>query len=363
MNIHFSNSAAEVNLAVLTKNIIAIKQKHPGKKILSVVKCNAYAHGAVQCAKHLEEHVDWFGVATVDEGIELRMGGIKIPVLVFGVPTSETAASYVTHNLTATVSHAVHFSILMDGTRYHLNFDTGMRRLGFTPEEAGEVRKLAVANQRLVCSGIYSHFATADDPGSDFVLEQHRRFQKVTEHFKEVPLVHMSNTGAMLHYDFNHFDMIRTGLGVLGYNSGRTIAEWLTPAMNWKTHIAQVRPVKKDETVSYSATWASPEDGFLATLPLGYGDGIPRSLSNKLEVYIDGKMYPLVGNITMDYVMVYLGKDQLKPGTEVSLMGAGGWNAAQWAEKAGTNVHEIFTNLNGGRIVWSYTEKGTSTGQ
>ncbi|MEX1268692.1 MAG: alanine racemase [Balneolaceae bacterium] len=354
MKLHFPNSVAEINLKTLTENISAIKKKHPGKKLLSVVKCNAYGHGAVQCARHMEEDVDWFGVAAVDEGIELRMGGIQKPILVFGVPAPETAASYVTHNLTATVSHRVHFSTLMDGTRYHLNFDTGMRRLGFTPDEAGEVRKLAVGNQRLVCTGIYSHFATADDPGSAFAAEQHNRFKEVIKHFSEVPLVHMSNTGAALHYDFDHFDMIRTGLALLGYNSGKTIVDWITPVMKWKTQIIQVRPIKKGETVSYGAAWTCPEDGFLATLPLGYGDGIPRSLSNKLQVSAEGNMYPVAGNITMDYVMVYLGEDRLKPGTEVTLMGGKGWSAAKWAQHAGTNVHETLTNLNGGRIERDY---------
>lgn len=356
LKIHFPSSVAEINLDTLKENISVLKKKHPGKKILSVVKCNAYGHGATQCAKHIENEIDWFGVASVDEGIELRMGGIQKPVLVFGVPSDETAAAYVTHNLTATVSHSVHFSTLMDGTSYHINFDTGMRRLGFTLDEAGEVRKLAVANQRLVCTGIYSHFATADDPGSKFAKDQHSRFKEVISHFKEIPLVHMSNTGAVLHYDFDHFDMIRTGLALLGYNSGRTVTDWVRPVLTWKTNISQVRPIKKGETVSYSATWTCPEDGYLATLPVGYGDGLPRSLSNKLQVFAEGKMYPQAGNVTMDYAMVFLGQDRLNPGTEVTLLGGNGWSAAQWAEQAGTNVHEILTNLNGGRMVRNYVD-------
>lgn len=344
---HFPNSVLEINLNTCVQNLTAIKEKHPGKKILFVVKCNAYGHGAIEMAQHLEEHIDWFGVATVDEGIELRMKRIQKPILVFGVPTAETASAYGTHNLTATISHTVHFSILMDGTRYHLNFDTGMRRLGFIPEQAEDVRKLAVANQRLVCSGIYSHFATADDPGSEFVLEQHSRFKEIIKHFGEVPLVHMSNTGASLHYDFEHFDMIRTGLGILGYNSGETKVDWLEPAMNWKSKVAQVRPIQKGDTVSYSRTWICPDNGYLATLPVGYGDGVPRAISNKLQVFIDGKMYPQVGNVTMDYMMVYLGPDIIKSETEVTLLGKNAWTASEWAKKAGTNTHEMLTNPTG----------------
>lgn len=318
----------------------------PGKKVLAVVKCDAYRHGAVRVSNFIADEVDWFAVASVDEGIELRMGGIKKPVLVFGVPTYQNAAAYITHNLTATISHPTHFSVLMDGTSYHLNFDTGMGRLGLKPGQAAEARQLAVANQRLVCSGIYSHYATADDPGSEFVYTQNDRFKHIMEQFAEIPLVHMSNTGASTNYsDIDHFGMIRIGLAMHGYNSGYTRHSWLAPALCWKTAAAQVRAIKKGEPVSYSSTWKAPADGWLATLPAGYGDGIPRSLSNKLKVWIDGKLYPQAGNVTMDMTMVYLGGEKLPQGTEVTLLGGRGWNAYDWAEQGGTNVHEIVTNL------------------
>ncbi|MDX1642334.1 MAG: alanine racemase, partial [Balneolaceae bacterium] len=294
------------------------------------------------------EQVDWLAVACVDEGIELRMGGIKKPILVLGVPTYQNAAAYQTHNLTATVSHRTHFSILMDGTSYHINFDTGMGRLGFLPDQTEEVRELALTNQRLTCSGIYSHYATADDPGSDFVQTQHERFDEILKHFGEIPLVHMSNTGAVANYDnLNHFDMIRTGLGILGYNPGETRHDWLIPALTWKSTIAQVRPIKKGDVVSYSSTWSCPEDGYLATLPVGYGDGIPRSLSNKLQVKIGDKFYSQVGNVTMDYIMVYLGQDQISTDQEAILMGKHSWTAHDWADHGKTNVHEIMTNIQG----------------
>ena len=345
MKNHFPNSVAEINLKKITANITHLKKKVSWKKILAVVKCDAYSHGAVMCSKHIEDDVDYFAVATVDEGIELRMGNIKKPILIFGVPTAETAAAYQTHNLTATISHKVHFSTLMDGTSYHLNFDTGMGRLGFLPEEAEEVRKLAVANQRLVCSGIYSHYATSDDPGSDFVGVQHNRFKEILAHFSEVPMVHMSNTGAILNYELNHFDMVRTGLGVLGYNPGKTRFSELRPALTWKTKVAQIRPIEKGTPVSYASTWEAPEEGYLATLPVGYADGIPRALSNRLMVSINGKMYPQVGNVTMDYIMVFTGPDNVILGTEVLLLGENAWNAHDWAEQGETNVHEILTNL------------------
>lgn len=355
MKNHFPDSYAEIDLQKIVNNINALKSKSGGKKLLSVVKCDAYSHGAPRVSKHIEEHTDWFAVATVDEAIQLRMSGIKKPILVFGVPSYENAAAYQTHNLTATISHKTHFDILMDGTRYHLNFDTGMGRLGFNLSEADDVRKLAVANQRLVCSGIYSHFATADDPGSDFVTVQHNRFKEVLSSLSEVPLKHMSNTGAIANYDIDHFDMVRTGLGLLGYNSGSTRYKWLEPVLQWKTKLVQVRSISKGSPVSYSSTWKATDDGFIGTVPVGYGDGVPRSLSNKLKVYINGKMYPQVGNVTMDYIMIFLGQDKLPIESEVTLLGKGGWSAHDWAENAGTNVHEILTNLTS-RVEKVYTD-------
>lgn len=348
MKKHFPNSIAEIDLNLLRQNIKNIKKRSGSLKVLAVVKCNAYSHGSSQVARAVQQIADWYAVANVDEGIELRMNGVTKPILVYGVPRYDTAAAYQTHNLTATISDFTHFSTLMDGPSYHLNFDTGMGRLGFYPENCKEVRELAVANQRLICSGIYSHYASADDPGSNFVKLQQNRFKEILSHFPEVKLIHMSNTGAAVNYpDLDQFSMIRTGLGMLGYNSGRTKYEWLKPVLTWSCEIAQVRKVQKGMPVSYSSTWRAPEDGYLATLPVGYGDGVPRSVSNKLHVSIKGELYPQVGNVTMDMCMVYLGGNRFSAGTKVTLMGSDGWNASEWANCANTNIHEIVTNLTG----------------
>lgn len=355
MKLHFPNSYAEIDLPTITKNLTELRKRTSAKKILSVVKCNAYGHGAVRVARQAEQNADWFGVASVDEAIELRMGGIKKPILVFEVPTSQTAAAYQTHGLTATISDKVHFSILMDGTKYHLNFNTGMNRLGFSSDQAAEVRRLAVANQRLICSGIYSHFATADDPGSDEVLKQHKQFTSILEHFGEVPLVHICNTGGAVHYNLDPFDMIRTGLSQVGYTSGRQQVDWLEPALTWKSKVVLVRKIRAGESVSYGGTWTATENGYIGTIPVGYGDGVPRSLSNRLQVSVDGVLYPVVGNVTMDYIMINLRKKKLPAGVEVTILGGEGWDAAKWAEEAGTNVHEILTGLSG-RMARSYTD-------
>lgn len=356
MKNHFPNSFAQIDLETVTQNLREVRKRTKADKILSVVKCNGYGHGAVRVAKQAEPDVDWFGVASVDEGIELRMGGIKKPILVFEVPFAQTAAAYQTHNLTATVSDLTHFSVLMDGTKYHLNFDTGMNRLGFYPSQAEEVRNMAVANQRLICSGIYSHYAMADDPGSGFVKVQNKRFREVLKHFGEIRLVHMSNTGGSVFYgETEQFDMIRTGLTQLGYTAGEVQPDWLKPVLTWKSRLVQVRKIDEGESVSYGRTWTADRDSYIGTVPVGYGDGIPRALSNKLEVLIGGQFYPVVGNVTMDYIMIHLGDKKIPADEEVTIMGGEAWDASQWAIAAGTNVHEILTGLTY-RMARSYTD-------
>lgn len=355
MKLHFPNSYAEIELSTITKNLRELRKRTSAEKILSVVKCNAYGHGAVRVARQAEPDVDWFGVASVDEAIELRMGGIKKSILVFEVPSVRTAAAYQTHGLNASVSDLTHFSILMDGTKYHLNFDTGMNRLGFSPSQATEVRKMAVANQRLICSGIYSHYSMADDPGSDKVDKQLKKFKDVLKHFEEVPLVHICNTGGAVHYDLEPFDMVRTGLTQLGYAAGRVQPDWLEPVLTWKSKVVQVRKIQKGDSVSYGGTWTASKECYIGSIPVGYGDGVPRSLSNKLKVSVNGEMYPVVGNVTMDYIMINLGDSKIQAESEAVILGGEAWDASKWAEEAGSNVHEILTGLSD-RTARSYTD-------
>ncbi|PTM20424.1 MAG: alanine racemase, partial [Bacteroidetes bacterium] len=316
------------------------------RKIMAIIKRDAYGHGMRRIAKALEDWVDMIGLATVDEGIDLRMAGVRKPILILAAPNEQTAAAYVTHNLIATISDEVHFSMLMDGTRYHLEFDTGMRRLGFRPEEAVRVRQQAMIHRRLVCAGIFSHYATSQDPGSSLVAEQNRAFQQVLTHFPEVSLRHMSNSGGILFYGghIEHFSMIRTGIGLMGYGAGHTQPGGLHPVKLWRSRIVQTQEVRAGESVSYGATWRAERDGFIAVVPVGYADGIPRALSNRLEVAIHGRRYPIAGVVTMDYIMIDLGEERIMPRTEVTILGGEAMDARDWAELAGSNIHEILTN-------------------
>ncbi len=349
MSIRFPNSQALVDLDALDHNLAFLKQlAGAGKKVMAVVKAGAYRHGSVRIAQHLENRADWFAVANPDEAIELREAGIRAPILVFGIPSEASAAIYSEYNLTATVSDTGHFHILPGGTQYQVNFDTGMGRQGFRPEQRAEVRNLVIKHSRITCTGIYSHYATTDDPGSGFAKEQLQRFEQICIDFPEIPLKHISNSGAVVHYnEFPHFDMIRTGLGLFGYTPGHIQPTGLRPVLQWQTKLAAVKKIYKGDTVSYGATWKAPATTTIGTLPVGYADGVPRSLGNKLEVLIRGRYFPVAGNVTMDYTMVDLGNETIPAGTDVTLMGGDAWTAAEWARTAGTNIHEILTNLTG----------------
>lgn len=341
----YSGSEATINLNTLSKNLEFLQQKSGNEQVIAVVKANAYGHGAVSISRHLEDKVSHLAVASVDEGIQLRKAGIEVPILVFGVPSDANAAAYKRYRLIATVSHPAHFDLLPAGTGYHLNFDTGMRRVGFFPAQLEEVLQAVRKHKDLDCRGIYSHYATADDPGSEFVHTQYELFKQIRAQFPSDIPAHMSNSAAVLHYNVDHFDLIRVGIGLLGYAPGKIQPEGLIPALNWKTHAVLIRKINKGDRVSYGGTWEASHSGYLATLPVGYADGIPRALSNRLHVKIGKKMYPVVGNVTMDYCMVFLGDRRIKTGATVHLMGRHGWPANTWAEKANSITHEILCRL------------------
>lgn len=361
----FHNSLATIDLGILRENAAILRGLLPdGVKLLSVVKADAYGHGAARCALVLDTLVDWFAVASVDEGIELRMSGVRKPILILGVPEDRTAAAFVSHNLTATISHPSHFSVLMDGTRYQINIDTGMRRLGITPDHYREVRTLAVLNQRLICSGIYSHYATADDPDSPMTELQHERFEHALREFPEIPLRHISNASGLLYHDLPLHGMVRVGLPMWGYLPGdpakaatsvlprhRETIDRLRKVLTWRSSIVQTRPISKGESVSYGATWVAPEDGFISTVPTGYADGIRRGLSGRLKVLVfepgndDPLMVPVVGRITMDYVMLYHPDRPLNVGSTVEFIGNHGMDASVWANDLETIPYEILTGI------------------
>ncbi len=340
-----SNSVVTVNLKRLKKNVEGLSTcLDKETKIMAVLKADAYGHGAVHVANALDSLVAGYAVNNIQEGIELRESGVEKPVLVFEPPQRLFVAKYFEHNLTATVSSAEHFELLPEDTLYHLNFDTGMGRLGFHPEEASRIAELVQENKSLNCTGIYSHFATSENPRSEKVAEQHQMFKKIRNHFPDGLTTHICNTGGTAFYETDQFDMVRLGIGLYGYPPGEIKIKEVTPALEWTTELVQVRQIKADSTVSYGATWKAPSVGFLGTIPVGYEDGLKRNLTGKMSVQIGDREYPLVGTITMNYSMVFLQDDHFDPGTKVKLLYRGN-DAAGWAKKLNTIPYEILTSI------------------
>lgn len=341
-----SNSTVEINLSRLKKNLQKFREfLDPETNILAVVKADAYGHGAVEVAGTLEPWVEAFAVNDIHEGIELRKRGITKPLIVFEVPEKSMVTQYRVHNLTATVSAEEHFDWLPNGTSYHLNFDTGMGRLGFAPEEAKRISEMVKQYDHIFCTGIYSHFATADIPDSEFVAEQHRRFKTIRNYFPQELTAHIANTGATAFHQCEQFNMVRLGIGLYGYAPGKAPIEGIAPILKWKSRLVQVKKIAAQTPVSYGSVWKAPMDGYLGIIPVGYSDGLKRSLSEKVSIKINQQTYPLVGTITMNYAMVFLGKDRYPTTTPVVLLYSGN-DAKDWASQIGTIPYEILTSIN-----------------
>lgn len=339
-------STIVIDLDAIRNNVEILREKIGNSpKIMAVVKADAYGHGSTEVADALRDQVDWFAVNDIEEGVELRKADIDLPILVFGVPGADTAELYSAYSLTATVSDLRHFNLLPAGTEYHLNFDTGMGRLGFRMEALNEVQAAMEKHDELICTGYYSHFATSDNPDSPKVNEQLLAFAEIRKLMPDHLCVHLSNTGGAFFYDHVEFDMVRSGIGLYGYPPGDTALDHLQPALQWRSFLTQVKPVKKGDTVSYGARWSAPEDGYVGVVPVGYSDGLSRALSGKIRFMVGEAAYPQVGTITMNYCMVFLGGTSFPAGEEVILVGTPENTLMSWAKTLNTIPYEVLTSI------------------
>lgn len=314
---------------------------------MAVVKDEAYGHGLLKVADYLKDKADWFCVANIEEALILRKHNVQNPVLVFGVPEKGREALYVKYNITAVISDLSIFQRMEPGTDCHLQFDTGMHRLGFKPDDIDQVLGKVEEYTDLNYSGIFTHFANADDPGHPRVSKQLNTFKKLRAQFPSEWMAHVSNTGGVFHYHREGvvMDGVRTGIGLYGLPSGEMDIPDIKPAAQWETQIVQIRKVRKGDKTGYGGTWEAPEDGNLAILPVGYADGIFRTLSNKFQVEIQEKKYSQAGTVSMDYIAVFLGMDTYKEGETVTILGQDELSAKKWADKIGTIPYEIMTSI------------------
>lgn len=353
----------EINLDILSENQRAIAA-YTGRKVLMILKANAYGHGMVEVAKHIEKMgtAAYFGVAYLEEGLALRKEGIKTPILVLGGIAGKQIRYFIEHDLTLTASSVEKLNqiedtagILGKKATVHLKIDTGMERIGVHYYSARPLLERALTCVHTNIEGIYSHFASSDELDLGYTRLQLTRFNKVLDFYREqdipMPMVHMANSGAILQMPEAWFDMVRPGLLSYGIYPLDGIKKMVTvhPALAWRSQIVYFKVTKPDHPVSYGSIWESDEITRLVTIPVGYGDGYTRRMSGKCEVIIRGKRYPVVGRICMDQMMVNIGWDTAYNGDVVTLIGRDEESAvtvedvAEWAE---TNVWEVLTSIN-----------------
>jgi alanine racemase len=348
----FRPTWAEVDLSVLESNIRRLRSRvGRGVKLLFVVKANAYGHGAVACAKRAQKArlADWLGVSSVEEGVTLRESGVKLPILVLGsLYPFESFLAGVEHRLTPTVASVEAARRLAQAARQlgravdcHLKVDTGMGRIGMSPAALEEAVRFLSLEPRVRVQGVYTHLACAESDAA-YTRAQLKRFKSVLP-LVSSPLVHSANSAAALKYPESRFDMVRPGLACYGLYPG------FSPVLSLKSKIVFLKTVPKGAAVSYGATWRARGRRRLATIPVGYADGLPRRLSNKGEVLIGGKRCPIVGAVTMDMLMVdATGAPSARVGDDVVLLGRQGREeitAGELAKTLGTIPYEITTAI------------------
>ena len=355
---------AEVDLANLADNFRKVSLSiSPKIKILVTEKADAYGHGLIPVSRKLASlGVDFLGVASIDEGVKLRQAGITTPVLILGVVLEKDIPPIVKFGLTPTVcdeKSAVAFNRLAKKAgiklNVHVKVDTGMGRIGVQYKDALKLLRKISRLPAIRIEGIFTHFPLAD-VNRQFTSAQIRLFNQLMLDLKEsgivIPLVHAANSVGLTDYQDSHFTMVRPGLVIYGLYPKENLKIKLKPVLVLKSRVVFVKNVPKGFGVSYSHAYVTKRPGCIVTLPIGYGDGYPRNLSNKAFVLIGGRRFKISGKICMDQVMVDVGSYKARVGEEAVLIGK--QNKAEvtveeLAKLSGTIPYEISCGL-GSRI-------------
>ncbi len=353
----------EVNLKILAGNFKTIKKHAEPAKVMPVLKANAYGHGLVRVAQLMEDiGADYLGVAVLEEGILLRQKEIKTPILVLGGIWGNQIPIFIKHDLSITASSIEklkqidEFSAQMKKKAIvHLKIDTGMERIGVHYYNAEKFFEAALLCKHTIIEGVYSHFANSDDSDFSFAKLQLERFNEALRFFEKhslpIPVRHISNSGAILQMPEANLDMVRPGIMLYGVYPSQEVKHTVKvlPALTWKSLVVYFKVIQTGNPVGYGMTWKPDHDIRAVTVPVGYGDGYMRTMSNKAEVIINSKRYPVVGKISMDQIVINIEKNSAYNGDEVVLIGSNGKNlitVEELADWAGTIPYEILTNIN-----------------
>ena len=322
---------AEIRLSALAHNIKAIRRhinsgetrsaKRPQRKILAIVKANAYGHGAVPVSRALAKAgADWFGVTSTAEGIELREGKIRKPILVLTGFWPGEEKRLIQYDLTPAITRCEQLRLLERAAararrrvKFHVKFQTGMNRLGLSPGDVPCFARTLAASPHLECEGVFTHFASSEVFTDRRVEEQQGEFECILEHLRRLgisaPLIHMANSAAVASRPQTWATMIRPGLVLYGYHQSYEPPELTTqtnanlplqPALALRARLISLRDTPSGQAVGYNGRWVAQRPSRVAVISAGYADGLPRSLTNKGRVIVRGQFAPLVGTVSMD---------------------------------------------------------------
>ena len=352
------NNYVNIDLDAISHNFQVIAEK-AGVPVMAVVKADAYGHGAVPVARHLEAQCAFFGVSSLSEALELRHAGIKKPILILGHSQVSTYPDLVRYDIRPAIFSLEDAKALsLEAQKqnktvpFHFVVDTGMSRIGFQPtEETAAICAQIASLPNLEAEGIFSHFATADEENLEKAKAQADRFDAFCDMLKALgaapKLRHLDNSAGLMNFD-RHYDMVRAGIVLYGlYPSADVPKEALPlkPAMSWHSRIACLKWLPAGREISYGGTYITEKDTRIATIPVGYADGYRRNLSGKFYVLIRGKKAPILGRVCMDQMMVDVTDiPDVQPGDDVVLMGDG-ISAEDLAEAGASFNYELVCSI------------------
>ena len=356
---------ADIDLSAIRKNIETMRSRIPAeKKLLAVIKANAYGHGSIEVANALDDLADYYGVACIDEAVELRLAGITKPILILGVTDESLFPDIVKYDITQTIFTLEQAKALSEEAgrqgkegKLHIKIDTGMNRIGFacvkeSVPEIVAIRKLPNLN----VEGIFTHYYKADAKDKSLAYAQLEKYTRMVKWLEEAGVTfairHISNSAGIMEMPNDTYDMVRSGITTYGLYPSDEVAKdvlVLEPAMQWKSIISYIKTVEPGTSISYGGTFTAKEKMTVATIPVGYADGMKRDLSGKGRVLIHGQYAPVLGRICMDQFMVDVSHiKEAAIGDTVTIFGKDGGNlipVEEIAEKSHSFNYEFVCSI------------------
>ncbi len=357
---------AEVNLANLRHNLRVMQRTAGGAEVWAVLKADGYGHGAKGVARTLERAgATGICVALLEEGIELREAGIRVPILILGGYYGRAFSEVLRHSLTPVLHDPGQVEALADEVRYsgaepanvHVKIDTGMSRLGVLPRDVPQMAEMLARHREVQVGGLMTHFACADGGDPESINAQMDLFDQASTTLRglgiDPPLRHAANSAAILQSPRSHLNVVRPGIALFGVEPRSGICKELRPVMQVRTELVAVREIPEGATVGYGATWTAKRTTRIATIPMGYADGLSRALSNRAELLVRGKRAPVAGVVSMDMAMldvteiddVRVGDECVVLGTQKGPLGQDTISAEEIAGRLDTIPWEVLTDI------------------